>query len=243
MSAPAEALVARPETVQDIGKIIRAIVDDERSRRRWQIMLTVSPWVISVVFGMFAIGAGIVVARRPMPIPEVYVAIYRSDGTVEAPVDRGNLSTDRKKFIIRSDLQSFIVAWESYTWLTNQAYYNRVSAMTAGEHLQAVYQESWRKRSDPENREVKYGQDTTRNVAAISTSFVPGSPFALTARLLIKLTAPTGSTCEWWASSLTFKQDNNTIPIEKQLAYDPSDIVVASYFSTPADPSAKPVAC
>ena len=242
-SAVGDVLVDRPQEAEDIGKIISTIVNDERSRRRWQIMLTVSPWVISAVFGMFAVGAGIVVARRPVPVPRVEIAIERSDGTVEAPVERGNLSADRKKFIVRSDLQNFVVAWESYAWLANQAYYNRVSAMTAGEHIQTAYQESWRKRSDPDNRDVKYGQNVTRNVVAISTSYVPGSPFALTARMLIKLTAQAGSSCEWWAANLTFRQDNNTIPLDKQLAYDPSDVVVASYFSTPADPSARPFPC
>ncbi len=115
--------------------------------------------------------------------------------------------------------------------------------MTAGEHLQASYQESWRKRNDPDNREVKYGQDTTRNVAAIITSYVPGSPGALTARFQVKTTTPAGSSCEWWAANLTFKQDNNTIPLDKQLAYDASDVIVSSYFSTPADPAARPWSC
>lgn len=243
MDVPDDVLVTRPEDAQDIGKIIQTIVDDERSRRRSQIMLSVAPWVISGIFGLFAVGAGIVVARRPVPVPEVQVAIYRSDGTVEAPVARGNLSADRKAFIIRSDLQNFIVAWESYAWRANQSYYNRVSAMTAGEPLQAKYQESWRKRNDPENREVKYGEETTRNVAAISTSYVPGSPFALTARFLVKQTTPTGSACEWWSASLTWRQDNNSIPLDKQLAYDPSDVIVVSYFSTPADPAGKPWGC
>jgi type IV secretory pathway component VirB8 len=242
-TVPAEALVDRPEDAQDIAKIIRSIVDGERTRRRWQILLTVAPWLISAVFGLFAVGAGIIVAHRPVPIPRVEVAIYRSDGTVEAPVERGELSMERKAFIVRSDLQQFIVAWESYAWLANQAFYNRVSAMTAGEHLQTAYQESWRKRNDPENREVKYGQDTTRNVVQIITSYVAGSPGALTARFQVKTTTPTGSSCEWWAANLTFKQDNNTIPLDKQLAYDPSDIVVATYFSTPADSAAKPWAC
>ena len=154
-----DVLVTRPEPAQDIDAIIRAIARDEQIRRRKQILLSVAPWVMSAIFGMFAIGAGIVVARRPVPVPEMHVAIYRSDGTVEAPVERGNLSANRKAFIIRSDLQNFIVAWESYAWRANQAYYNRVSAMTAGEALQAAYQESWRKPRDPDNREVKYGEN------------------------------------------------------------------------------------
>jgi type IV secretory pathway component VirB8 len=243
MEPPADVLVTRPEVAQDIDATIRAIVDDERSRRRWQIMLSVAPWVMSGVFGLFAIGAGIIVAKRSVPVPEVQVAIYRSDGTVEAPVERGNLSADRKAFIIRSDLQNFILAWESYAWRANQAYYNRVSAMTSGEHLQAAYQESWSKRNSPENREVKYGENTTRNVAAIATSYVPGSPFALTARFLVKQTTATGAACEWWSASLTWRQDHNIIPLDKQLAYDASDVVVVSYFSTPADPAGKPWGC
>jgi hypothetical protein len=242
-TVPTEVLVDRPETAQDIGAIISTIVNDERQRRRMQIFLSVVPWVIAFICALFAVGAGIVVARRPIPESKVYVSIYRSDGTVEAPVERGNLSMDRKQFIIRSDLQQFIVAWESYAWLSNQAFYNRVSAMTAGEHLQTLYQESWRKRNDPENREVKYGQDIQRNVVQIRTSYVPGSPGALTAMFQAKTTTPTGSSCEWWAAKLTFKQDDNTIPIDKQLAYDPSDVIVVSYFATPADTSARPIPC
>lgn len=242
-TVPPEVLVDRPQVAQDIGTIISTIVNDERSRRRWQILQTVAPWVISAVFGLFAVGAGIVVARRPIPMPEVHVAIYRSDGTVEAPVDRNSLSMDRKRFIIRADLQQFINAWESYSWMANQAYYNRVSAMTSGEPLQARYQESWRKNHDPDNREVKYGAQTQRDVAQIITSYVPGSPGALTARLLVKTTTPTGASCEWWAANLTFKQDNNSIPLDKQLAYDASDTIVVSYFSTPADPNSRPIPC
>jgi type IV secretory pathway component VirB8 len=241
--APDDALVTRPDAAHDIDAIIRTIAADEQSRRRWEILLSAAPWAMSAIFGMFAVGTGIVMAKRPVPVPEMHVAIYRSDGTVEAPVERGNLSADRKAFIIRSDLQNFIVDWESYAWRANQAYYNRVSAMTAGEALQTAYQESWRKPRDPDNRETKYGEHTTRNVAAISTSFVPGSPFALTGRVLVKLTTPTGATCEWWSASLTWRHDNNTIPLDKQLTYDPSDVVVVSYFSTPADPAAKPWAC
>jgi type IV secretory pathway component VirB8 len=238
-----DVLVDRPEEAQDIGAIIQTIVDDERTRRRWQTLLTVAPWVISIVFGLFAVGAGVVVARRPIPKPEVDVAIYRSDGTVEAPVERGNLSMDRKRFIIRADLQNFIEAWESYAWRANQAYYNRVSAMTAGETLQTQYQESWRNRNDPNNRDVKYGERVQRDIAAISTSYVPASPGALTSRFLVKTTTPTGASCEWWMGNLTFRQDNNTIPIDRQLAYDPSDVSVVSYFSTPADPAARPFPC
>jgi hypothetical protein len=240
--APAEVLVTRPEPAQEIDKIFRAIAADEQIRRRKQILLSVAPWAISAVFGMFAIGAGVVMAKRPIPVPEVQVAIYRSDGTVEAPVERGNLSADRKAFIIRSDLQNFIVAWESYAWRANNSYYNRVSAMTAGEALQTAYQESWRKHG-PDNRDEKYGESVTRNVAAIQTSYVVGSPFALTGRMLVKLTTPTGSTCEWWSANLTWRPDNNSIPLDKQLAYDPSDTVAVSYFSTPADPAGKPWAC
>jgi type IV secretory pathway component VirB8 len=239
-----EVLVARPDEAQDINAIIKGIVADETSRRRTQIMLSVAPWAISFVFGMFAIGAGIVVARRPIPTPYRDIAIYRSDGSVEAPVEKGNLSADRKAFIIKSDIQNFIVAWESYAWRANQGFYNRVSAMTAGEPLQTRYQASWRNRNDPDNREVKYGEKTTRDVVQIRTVPVAGSPYAFTSSFLIKLVTPTESTCEWWSvPTLTWKQDNNTIPVDTQLAYDPSDVIVVSYFSTPANPNAKPWPC
>ena len=237
-----DVLVDRPEEAQEISAIIQTIVSDERTRRRRQTLLTVAPWAISFVFGMFAIGAGVVVARRPIPKPEMYVSIYRSDGSVEAPVERGQLSMDRKRFIIRADLQQFIIAWEDYAWQANQAYYNHVSVMTTGTSLQGRYQQSWRERGRA-NRDNAYGANVTRNIVQIFTSFVPGAPFALSSRMLIKVTTPTGSTCEWWAGSLTFKQDHNVIPIAEQLAYDASDVIVLTYNSNPADPNAKPFPC
>lgn len=248
MSATAEepppgVLVHRPEAAQDIGAVIKGIVADETNRRRWHVLLAVVPWLISFVFGAYALGAGYVMAHRPVPQPRIDLAIYRSDGTLEAPRRFDDLTEDRRLFALRSDLQNFIIAWESYNWRTNQSYYNHVSAMTAGQPLQARYQESWHRPGDPDNRETKYGRETTRDVAMIRSSFVPDAPLTLVARTLVKTVTPTGASCEWWQSNLTFKPDNGTIPQDLKLAYDPTGSIVVSYVSTPADPSAKPFAC
>jgi type IV secretory pathway component VirB8 len=237
-------LLERPEEAIEIDKAMRAIAADEANRRRKARLLTFAPWGISVCCGLFAIGAGIIVARRPIPKPEVHVVFYSLDNPFfQAPVERDVLAVDRKRFMIKSDLQKFVRAWESYNWRGNQEYYDQVSIMTGGQPLQARYQDSWSNTKDPENRERKYGQNITRDVAAIQSDYVPGSPYALSFSVLIRTLTSAGSVCEWWAGNLTFKQDNNSIPLARQLAYDASDVVVITYFSTPADPAAKAKAC
>jgi len=240
---PAVALVERPGDGDEIRAAIEYVRSEERTRRRLQILMAISPWLVALACAAFAAGQAAIYAKRPVPVPQVDVAIYESDGSLSQPVERGRLSADRRGFIIRSDLANFVKAWESYAWRRNQDYYNRISSMTSGTTLQVAYQKSWSNRNDPGNREVKYGTDKTRDIVQMRLNDTPGSPYAADARMLVKLATPTGAVCEWWSASLTWKQDHDTIPHEVQLAYDPSDIVVVSYFSTPADPAGKPWSC
>jgi hypothetical protein len=169
--------------------------------------------------------------HRPVAEDRFVIAVVRSDGTWEPPVERSKLPPEERQILLQHSMLRFISSWEGYVFRANQSNYNFISAVTAGEPLRAHYQRRFAPGA-PGNVDEKYGPDAQREVLVAELFPVPGSPFAFDAAMLVRLKRPSAITCQRWVARITYKEDTkHIIPLAVQQVYNPADIIFVSYDS------------
>lgn len=236
---PAHILVGRGDAVDVLSQVLADIHNDERNRRWWARVKAVVPWTIAGGATLTTVAFGLLVYARPVPKDHFMLAVVHGN-TYETPIERDDLPPSRKQVLRDYTLIQFIKAYEGYVFRANQANYQLISALTAGQPLQKQYQRRFLPGA-PENVDDKYGGTDgsgTRDVVALQLVPVPNAPFVTDVQMLIRVRKSGSATCQRWTARMSFQEDDkHIVPLDIQKLYDPMDLIFVSYDSSP-DPAA-----
>jgi type IV secretory pathway component VirB8 len=235
---PADVLVSRPGETDTLQAALADVRRDEQTRRWMRRLAFGVPWFLVVLLAAHDAVNTLERYNRPLPRDRFLIAMVHDDHTYDPPVDRENLTSDRRAILVHYTVDHFVRAWEGYQWRGNNNNYLFISAVTAGEDLRDVYQARFAE-NNPYALDKVYGPNVSRDVAAMQLIPVPGShDLAEDVLMLIRLHKDGKATCQRWRARLTFHPDTrHVIPLDIQTLYNPADLIFASYDSSP-DPTA-----